>query len=96
MVKDTNGQILLGGVEMRGRWAEYFLQLGTECGRVGYAGGYCMAADDSVWNIAISREKNREAVNKMKSCKVQDLDGVLVKCLKKCGMAAVLEWIVHC
>ena len=27
MVKDVNGQILCDGIEVRGRWAEYFKQL---------------------------------------------------------------------
>ena len=36
----------------------------------------------------------RETVNEMKSDKAPGLDGFLVECLKKCGMA-VLEWLVR-
>ena len=43
---------------------------------------------------AISLEEVVEEVNEMKSCKVPGLDGFLVECLKKCGMA-VLEWLVR-
>ena len=34
MVKDVNGQILHDGVELRRRWAKYFLSFFFEMGRV--------------------------------------------------------------
>ena len=43
---------------------------------------------------AISLEQAGEAVNEMKSGMAPGLDGFLVECLKKCGMA-VLEWLVR-
>ena len=43
---------------------------------------------------AISFEEVREAVNEMKSGKAPGLDGFLVECLKKGGMAR-LEWLVR-
>ena len=39
-------------------------------------------------------EKVREAVNEMRSGKAPGLDGFLVECVKKDGMA-VLEWLVR-
>ena len=42
---------------------------------------------------AISLEEVGEAVNEMKSGKAPGLDGFLLKCLKKSGMA-VFEWPV--
>ena len=41
---------------------------------------------------AISLDEVGEAVNEMKSGKVPGLDGFLLECLKKGGMA-VLEWL---
>ena len=43
---------------------------------------------------AISLEEVREAVNEMKSGKTPVLDGFLLECLKKGGVA-VLEWLVR-
>ena len=43
---------------------------------------------------AILLQEVREAVNEMKSGKAPGLDGFLVECLKKGGMA-MLEWLVR-
>ena len=46
------------------------------------------------WNSNIASADVREAVNEIKSGKAPGLDGFIVECLKKCGMA-VLEWLVR-
>ena len=98
MVKDVNGQILLDGVEVRRRWAEYFEQvlniIDVIEANINVVGNWRMLVLGDLNERAISLEEVVEAVNEIKSGKAPGQDGFPVECLKKGGMA-VLEWQVR-
>ena len=98
MVKDVNDQILLDGVQVRRRWAEYFEQVlnvaDVREANVNVVGNWRMPVLGDLRERAISLEEVGEAVNEMKSGKAPWLDGFPVECLKKGGIA-VLEWLVR-
>ena len=93
MVKDVNGQILRDGVEVRRRWAEYFEQVlnvsDVRVANINVVGNLRMPVLGYLNERAISFEE----VNEMKSGKAPGLDGFMIECLKKGGMA-VLEWLL--
>ena len=95
MVKDVNGQILLDGVEVRKRWAEYFEQVlnvaDVREANINVVCNWQMPVLGDLNEIGISLGEVGKSVNEMKSGKAPGLDGFTVECLKKSGMA-VLEW----
>ena len=97
MVNNGNGQILSDGVEVR-RWAEYFEQVlnipDVREANINVVGNWRMPVLGDLNERAISLEEVGEAVKEMKSGKAPGLDGFMVECLKKCGMA-VWEWLVR-
>ena len=73
--------------------------MGPECRRcqganVNVVGNWRMLVLGDLNEIAISLEEVLEAVNEMKSDRATWLDGFLLECLKKGGVA-VLEWLVR-
>ena len=99
MVKDVNGQILRDGVEVRRRWAEYFEQVLNVADvreeKINVVvGNWRMPTLGDLNERAISLKEVEEAVNEMKSGKAPGLDGFIVECFKKGGMA-VFEWLVR-
>ena len=98
MGKDVYGQILLDGVEVRRRWAEYseqFLNVAdVREANINVVGNWRMPVLGDLNERSISFEEVREAVNEIKSGKAPALDGFPVECLKKGGMT-VLEWLVR-
>ena len=97
MVKDVNARTVRDGVEVRRRWAEYFGQVlnvtDVREANINVVGNWWMPALGDSNERAIWLEEVGEAVNEMKSSKAPRLDGFLVECFKKGGMA-VLEWLV--
>ena len=63
-------------------------------GAINVVGNWRMPVLEDLNERAISLEEVREAVNEMRPGKAPGLDGFLVECLKKGGMA-VLEWLVR-
>ena len=85
------------GVEVRRRWAEYFEQVlniaDVREANINVVGSWQVPVLGELNERAISLEEVGEAVNEIKSGKAPGLDGFLVECIKKGGMA-VLEWLV--
>ena len=75
MVKDVNGQILLDGVEVRRRWAEYFEQVLNVADvreeNINVVGNWRMPVFEDLNERAISLEEVGKAVNEIKSGKAQ-------------------------
>ena len=75
-----NGQILLNGVEVRRRWAEYFEQVlnvaDVREANINEVGNWQMPALGDLNERAISLQEVGEAVNEMKSCKAIKLDWI--------------------
>ena len=99
MVKDVNGQILLDGVEVRRRWADYFEQVLNEADvrekNMNVDGNWKMPVFGDLNKRSITVEEVREKVNETKSGEGPGLDRFPVECLKKGGMA-VVEWLSEC
>ena len=75
MAKDVNGQILRDGVEVRRRWAEYFEQVlnvaDVKEANINVVGNWRMPVLGDLNERAISLVEVREAVNEMKSVRLQ-------------------------
>ena len=78
MVKEVNGQILRDGVEVRRRWAEYFEQVldvvDVREANINVVGNWRMPVLRDLNERAISLEEVWQAMNKMKSGKVECLN----------------------
>ena len=83
---------------MRRRWAEYFEQVlkvaDVREANINVVGNWRIPVLGDLNERAISLEEEGEAVNEMNSGKAPGLDGFLVECLKKGGLA-VLKWLVR-